>query len=367
MKTQAHILVAVLGSVACFSHAISATASDQQASAQSADTHHPPGEVIPSDIYDPFGLVSRHGQLVTQAAGFGFTEGPAVDRRGNVFFTDQPNDRIYRWDAGTGNVRLFLEGTGRANGMAIDAHGNIIACADMFGELWKIRRDGSHEVLVDNYNGKLLNGPNDVWINPVNGGMYITDPIFPRSYWEPGDPRQQPWEPKHSEQAPQGKGGYVYYLPPGGHKLVRVTTEAMGWESDAWPNGVVGTPDGKKLYVNKWYYDNKGGTWVFDINRDGTLSHMRKFSEWGGDGMSMDERGNIYISNGVGVMAFDPNGNNILKIPTPSAATNNTFAGRDGKTLFITGPADRVTAIRMTVRGAPNWCRGHDCSPWHRD
>ena len=79
---------------------------------------------------------------------------------------------------------------------------------------------------------------------------------------------------------------------------MRVTTEAMGWESDAWPNGVVGTPDGKKLYVNKWYYDNKGGTWVFDINPDGTLSNMRKFTEWGGDGMSMDELGNVYISNG---------------------------------------------------------------------
>ena len=93
---------------------------------------------------------------------------------------------------------------------------------------------------------------------------------------------------------------------------MRVTTEAMGWDADAWPNGVVGTPDGKKLYVNKWYYDNKGGTWVFDINPDGTLSNMRKFTDWGGDGMSMDELGNVYISNGQGVMAFDPEGNNIL-------------------------------------------------------
>ena len=107
----------------------------------------------------------------------------------------------------------------------------------------------------------------------------------------------------------------------------------MGWESDSWPNGVVGTPDGKKLYVNKWYYDNKGGTWVFDINPDGTLSNMRKFTEWGGDGMSMDELGNVYISNGQGVMAFDPNGNNILRIPTGSGATNNTFAGRNEQNL----------------------------------
>jgi gluconolactonase len=344
MKTHTRILVALLGSVACLSQ-VNTTAAHDRA---------PPGEIIPSDIYDPLGLVSpgRHGQLVTLAKGFAFTEGPAADRHGNVFFTDQPNDRIWRWDSGTGKVKLFLEGTGRANGMAFDREGNLIAAADMYGELRKFRRDGSYRVLVDNYQGKLLNGPNDVWINPVNGGMYITDPIFPRGYWEAGDPRQQPWEPTRSEQSPQGKGGHVYYLPRGARKLVRVTSDALGWESDSWPNGVVGTPDGKKLYVNKWYYDNKGGTWVFDIRRDGTLTNMRKFSDWGGDGMSMDELGNVYISNGEGVMAFDPQGNNILRIPIAGGATNNEFAGRDGKTLFITGPVDRVTAIRMKVRGA---------------
>lgn len=316
-----------------------------------------------SDIYDPLGLVSPgpHGRLVTLASGFGFTEGPAADRRGNVFFTDQPNDRIYRWDAGTGQIELFLEGAGRANGMEFDLQGNLIAAADMHGELWKIRRDGTHQVLVDHHQGKLLNGPNDVWINPTNGGIYLTDPIFPRDYWDANDPRRQDWEPTHSEQSPQGKGGYVYYLPPGARKLIRVTTEAMGWESDAWPNGVVGTPDGKKLYVNKWYYDNQGGTWVFDVNPDGRLANMRKFTDWGGDGMSMDELGNVYISNGEGVMAFDPHGTLILKIPVESGATNNTFAGRDGKTLFITGPSDRVSAIRMKVRGARQGCR--HCPP----
>jgi gluconolactonase len=345
MKRRLSILVVALCSAAnyCYSQPTAVSASKQ-----------PP----PSGIFDPFGLISpsQHGQLTTLGTGFSFTEGPAVDRHGNVFFTDQPNDRIYRWDAGTGGITLFLQGTGRANGMAFDRDGNLITCSDLHGEVWKIYPDGSHVVLVDNYGGKLLNGPNDVWINPVNGGMYITDPIFPRPYWDATDPRQQAWEPTHSEQAPVGKGGYVYYLPPGGTVLIRVTTEAMGWDSDSWPNGVVGTPDGKKLYVNKWTSDSKGGTWVFDINPDGTLSNLRKFIEWGGDGMSMDELGNIYISNGLGVMAFDPNGNNILRIPTgPGAATNNTFAGRDNKLLFITGPVDSVTGIKLNVKGAPNW------------
>jgi gluconolactonase len=357
MKTQARILMAVLGSLACCTYVNTAAASDPQASGEhSSDRHRPPVEVIPSDIYDPLGLVARgpRGQLVRLAKGFSFTEGPAADRHGNVYFTDQPNDRIYRWDAGSGKVTLFLQGTGRANGTIFDREGNLITASDMHGEVWKIRPDGSHKVLIDNYQGKLLNGPNDVWINPVNGGIYITDPIFPRGYWDAGDPRQQPWEPTHSEQAAQGKGGHVYYLASGARKLVRVTSDALGWESDSWPNGVVGTPDGKKLYVNKWAGDNHGGTWVFDVKRDGTLTHMRKFSDWGGDGMSMDEHGNIYISNGTGVMAFDPDGNNILNIPIAGGATNNTFAGRDGRLFFITGPADSVTAIRMNVRGADN-------------
>ena len=356
MITRTRMLVAMLGSLACLAQVAAADPGAQRHHDHGGNVLQ--GEVIPSDIYDPLGLVSRNGQLISLAKGFSFTEGPAADRHGNVFFTDQPNDRIWKWNARNGKVSLFLEGTGRANGMIFDGD-NLIAAADLHGEIWKIRPDGSHRVLVDNYQGKLLNGPNDVWVNPANGGLYITDPIFPRPYWDASDPRVQGWEPTHSEQAPQGKGGYVYYLPPGAKKLVRVTTEAMGWESDAWPNGVVGTPDGKKLYVNKWYYDNKGGTWVFDVKRDGTLRNMRKFSDWGGDGMSMDEQGNVYISNGEGVLAFDPDGNNILKIPTGGGATNNTFAGRDGRTLFITGPADQITAIRMNVRGADyNWCPG---------
>src|SRR6187549_2927726 len=158
--------------------------------------------------------------------------------------------------------------------MAFDKNGYLIACADMHGELWKIAPDGSHTVLANNYNGKLLNGPNDVWINPRNGGIYITDPIFPRDYWDASDPRKQSWEPTHSEQAATGKGGHVYYLAPGAPALVRVTTMA-GWNADIWPNGITGTPDGKKLFVNNWTGDATGRLWSFDINADGTLSNMR--------------------------------------------------------------------------------------------
>jgi len=298
----------------------------------------------------PQGLIQTDAQLKNLGSGYAFTEGPAVDKQGNVFFTDQPNNKIYKWDAGTGVITTFLTETGRANGMAFDKDGYLIACADMYGELWKIAPDGSHVVLADEYGGKRLNGPNDVWINPVSGGMYITDPIFPRDYWTEDDPRRQGWPPTHSEQAATGKGGHVYYLAPGSNTLVRVTTQAE-WDVDSWPNGVVGTPDGKKLYVNKWAADNQGGTWVFDINADGTLSNMKKFIDTGGDGMSMDERGNIYISNGHGVDVFNNKGNMLVTIFTGGGATNNVFAGKNGQTLFITGPVDKVNSLEMNVKG----------------
>ena len=304
------------------------------------------------NIFDPFNLISSSSQgvLTTLQDGFGFTEGPAVDRHGNVFFTDQPNDRIYKWSAVNGQISLFLEGTGRANGMAFDSDGNLIACADMHGELWKIFPDGTHEVLVDNYQGKLLNGPNDVWINPVNGGMYITDPIFPRPYWDPSDPRSQNWEPTHSEQAATGKGGHVYYLAPGATELVRVTTMPE-WNADTWPNGVVGTPDGTKLYVNQWSYNNSGGIFSFDIVPDGSLSNLQTFVPNLNflDGMSMDDQGNVYVSGGPGLRAYDPGGNKVLEIPV-GGPTNNVFAGQNNKELFITS-VPFVSKIKMNVKG----------------
>jgi gluconolactonase len=182
--------------------------------------------------------------------------------------------------------------------------------------------------------------------------MYITDPIFPRGYWEDDDPRKQDWEPTHSEQAETGKGGHVYYLAPGATSLVRVTTMAE-WNADSWPNGVVGTPDGKKLYVNQWSYNGSGGIFVFDIGADGSLSNLKPFVPGLNfcDGMSMDERRNVYVSINNGVAVYNPSGEKLVTIFTGGGATNNVFAGKDQKTLFITGPVDKVNSLKMNVKG----------------
>src|SRR5215207_6881413 len=115
------------------------------------------------------------------AGGFAFTEGPACDADGNVFFTDQPNDRILKWST-EGNLSTYLQPSGRANGLSFDREGNLWACADQKNELWKIDPAKKVTVVVKDFKGKLLNGPNDLWFRPT-GGLYFTDPLYKRPYW----------------------------------------------------------------------------------------------------------------------------------------------------------------------------------------
>jgi gluconolactonase len=346
---------------------------DKVASDSAAANKNKPGDIVVPPADPTVGSLSEISYAPDAGA---FTEGPAVDKFGNVFFTDQPHDKIYRWDAATGKVALWLTGTGASNGMALDKNGSLIACADMHGELWSIDKFGNHEVLVDNYNGKLLNGPNDIWINPKDRGMYITDPMFPRPYWDANDPRKignlPGWPPKYSEQGP-GVAGHVYYLAPGSKELIRVTTDPNWHPETTLPNGVVGSPDGKKLYINKWANSNNagdvgapGGIWVFDINKDGSLSNMQQFAVPipACDGMSADEYGNIYVSTREGVRVYSPQGVLIktISIPNPrGGSANSVFAGLDQKTLFITGGGSgRIFTQRMNVQGVEKFGGEHN-------
>ncbi|MEY4387214.1 MAG: hypothetical protein RLY20_2497, partial [Verrucomicrobiota bacterium] len=136
----------------------------------------------------PSVVIAPGATLQTLAHEFKFTEGPTCDRAGNVFFTDQPNDRILKWSV-DGKFSTFLQPAGRANGMFFAADGNLIACADEKNELWSIATNGTHTVLAQKFNEKLLNGPNDVWVHP-SGAMYFTDPYYQRPWWEHKQPPQ---------------------------------------------------------------------------------------------------------------------------------------------------------------------------------
>ena len=130
------------------------------------------------------GIIAPAAKVKKLAGGFKFTEGPAVDAQGNVFFTDQPNNRIHKWSV-DGKLSIFHDSPGRANGLYFDKHGNLLACADLNNELWLIDTKGKVTVLVKDYKGKKLNGPNDLWDDP-KGGIYFTDPFYKRPYWNRG-------------------------------------------------------------------------------------------------------------------------------------------------------------------------------------
>ena len=276
--------------------------------------------------HDDTPIIAEGATLELLADGFRFTEGPAVDRHGNVYFTDQPNDRIHIWTV-DGELITFLDATGRANGTYFDHDGNLLTCSDMDNQLWSVDMQGNVTVLVSDYDGNLLNGPNDLWLHP-NGGIYFTDPLYKRPYWT-RDPEMQQ------------DGEHVYYLPPGRDRLIRVDTDLVK------PNGIIGTPDGRKLYVAD-IGDNK--TYVYDIDADGTLSNRRLFAELGSDGMTIDNRGNIYLT-GRGVTVFNPDGEQIEHIPVEAGWTANVcFGGKDMDMLFITA-SQYIYGLKMNVKG----------------
>src|SRR5262249_3848891 len=129
------------------------------------------------------GLIADGAKVEVLSEGYIFTEGPAVDRDVNIFFTDQPNDRIVKYNAADGSFSDWLKPAGRSNGTYFDKDGNLLACADEKNELWSISPDKKVTVLISDFGGKLLNGPNDLWIRP-DGNLYFTDPLYARDYWK---------------------------------------------------------------------------------------------------------------------------------------------------------------------------------------
>lgn len=271
-------------------------------------------------------IIEPGATLQKLADGFSFTEGATCDAEGNVFFTDQPNNRIHKWST-EGRLSTFMEPAGRSNGMSFDLEGFLWACADERNELWRIAPDGKVEVVLKGYVGKPFEGPNDVWIRP-GGGLYFSDPYYQRSWWSR----------KQGEQDRQA----VYFLSQDRQRLIRVAHDLVK------PNGLIGTPDGKHLYLTDI---GAGKTYRYDIQPDGTLTNKTLFCEMGSDGMTIDEKGNVYLTN-KGVTVFDPTGQQIAHIQVPEAWTGNLcFGGKDRKTLFITA-SKGLYSIRLTVAGA---------------
>jgi len=252
---------------------------------------------------------------------WGFPEGPAADLQGNVYFSDITNNKIYFWDASSNRVSLFRDDFELPNGLILDAQGRLVVCEMGRKQLVRIEPDGEITLLANSYEGKPINMPNDLWIDST-GGIYFSD----------------------FAGGPSGGGNnealQVYYVSAAG-AISRVT------EGLTAPNGLIGTPDGKRLYVTD---PGAGKTWFYEILGPGQLGEQQLFVDKFADGMALDEQNNLYFS-GESVTLYSPDAAVLDVIEIPGGATNLTFAGADGKTLFVTGRGG-VYTLQMNLQGA---------------
>jgi gluconolactonase len=319
------------------------------------------------------GLVAP-GATIKKISGFTATEGPATDADGNVWFSEVFASRIQKWTWKDGKAKLYRENTGVANGMMFDSKGNLVICEMGNGRITRDDLKGNVTVIAETLNGKKMRGPNDLWIDP-KGGIYFSHTAMtgtmpggggapgggPRSGGAPGEMPggmqggRAPGDGKQGDGAPgggmpggsgpgMGGGGDtsdlgIVYISPDANKVSLVTTDIRN------PNGLIGTPNGKILYVG-----DGAKTWSYKINSDGSLSDKKVFCEKGTDGMAMDEHNNVYLTADKSIFIFSPAGELLEEIETPDGCSNVEFCGKDRKTLFFTYH-ENIYTLEMTVKG----------------
>ena len=265
------------------------------------------------------GVVSNGAKVQKLAGDFRFTEGPAWDRNGTLYFSDIPNKTIHTWseEKGLGTFKVLK---GSCNGLIFDKSGNLIVCQPTGRAVIKITPQGDVSTIADSYQGKKLNSPNDLWIDSA-GGIYFTDPRY-----------------GNMDDLQQG-GFHVYYIHPDGKKIERVLDNLVK------PNGIIGSADGKKLYVAD---PGAKKSYVYEIVGPGKLANRKLAANAGSDGLVLDERGNFYVT-GKAIRIFSPEAKEIATIPLPENAANMTLGGPDGKTLYITAQTG-LYSINLNVK-----------------
>jgi len=281
------------------------------------------------------------------AEGFTWAEGPGWSHEGQyLLFSDVPNNAVIKWKAGVSSS-VFLKASGYSrtkpfkgrepgsNGLTFDTEGRLVFCQHGDRRISRLEKDCTRTVLVDNYQGKRLNSPNDL-VYKSNGDLYFTDPPFglPQTFDDPA--KELPF---------QG----VYRLTTNG-KLTLLTTEVKA------PNGIAFSPDEKKLYVA----DSARSLWLsFDLKSDGTLSAGKVLFDGNevskgrlgvADSLKVDVNGNIFAAAPGGIYILSPEGTLLGRFDL-GTATGNCAWGEDGSTLFITSNSI-LYRIRLNTRGA---------------
>jgi len=273
------------------------------------------------------------------ATGMGFVEGPvwfrakSPDRPGYLIFSDIPGNELKLWTEADG-LKTFRKPSHAANGNTQDAQGRLVTCEQWARCLTRREPDGTVVTLVDNYQGKKFNSPNDVAIKS-DGTIWFTDP----PYWVPsGEKRELARQLVFRVDFPKVAATGPSTSPATGPApAAALGTATMVAEDFEMPNGICFSPDEKKLYIS-----DTGGPHhvrVFDVQPDNTLANGRVFAvidKGAPDGIRVDSDGRLYAACGDGVHIFTPEGKLILKILVPETPANCTFGGPDGRTLFMT-------------------------------
>ncbi|MFB3133258.1 MAG: SMP-30/gluconolactonase/LRE family protein [Rhodothermales bacterium] len=262
-----------------------------------------------------------------------FTEGPAVDRAGHVFFTNIPVSKILKWNPNAKQLTVFRENSHQSNGLLFDPEGNLLACEGEAGRITRTNRQtGEITVLADEFDGLPLEAPNDLVLD-AEGRLYFTS-------------RPTPSVPR------KGNVNAVYRLDPDGalHQMLR--------EPDVHrPNGIVLSPDEETLYL----IEADGGEGrnrnisAYDVLPDGAVTNHRVLVDFypgrSGDGMCIDAEGNLDVAAGLhnlrgtsetldtrpGIHVISPDGELLAFAETPEdTLTNCTFGGEDLRTLYVT-------------------------------
>lgn len=275
----------------------------------------------------PVDPLAGAGAASQVGGGYRFTEGPQWRAAtADWLWSDIDGDTIYRW-TGAGAPTVFRAPSGNSNGLALDPGGALIACEH--GARRVARGDGaSGATVVDRFEGRRLNSPNDVTVR-ADGTIYFTDPPYGIS-------------DAQRELAFMG----VFRVAPGG----ALTAEHRGALTDR-PNGVALSPAADRLYVG----DSEAATvHVFDVAADGALSGRRTFVTTAAtpDGLAVDAAGDLFVATAAGVEAYAPDGRRWGVIAVPEQPSNVAFGGADGRTLLVTARTG-VYQIALAVPGLP--------------
>jgi gluconolactonase len=259
-------------------------------------------------------LIDRDAKLQTVATGFGFTEGPMWDPAGFVYVSDETINKIFRvYPDGRKEEVIAL---GDPDGNTFDRQHRLIDCASVLRAIVAVTPDGKYRILVDHFEGKKLNSPNDAIIGP-DGAIYFTDPTLDLVA---GEKQEIPF---------QG----VYRLDD--HGGLRLLTKDL-----TQPNGLAFSPDGRKMYIDD---SEKRNIRMYDVAPDGSLTNGRTFGEEPGekddgvpDGIKVDKNGNLFVTGPKGIWVWDAKGNHLGTIAMPEQPANLAWGDKDYHTLYIT-------------------------------